>query len=789
MVRNISETRTEDLTRDLLAIRGWDTARPPKGQTLRQGEYRGHPELTQIFAGWSKTGAGDAIPDFMLLSGSNNLPALVIEAKSDVRRVDEAIGEATATYGNACHAAGHPVVAVGIAGQDGDDFAVRVQRRIGDDWVDVSYENRPIGWIPNEEEVQRLLDNADLTDLMPSVPSPEVLAEKAELINRILREASVRDGQRPTYVGALMLAMWRTRGRLRKFEPDWILKDVNEACKLAFRDANKAELARSLHIDEENAALAGSVHRIIAELEKLNVVSASFSHDYLGQLYEAFFRYTGGNTIGQYFTPRHITRFMADLCQVTQHDKVLDPTCGTGGFLIAALNRAQEVGHLSYADAVEVVKHNLIGFESEPATAALCVANMILRGDGKSGIHRADVLTTGEFPVDGCDVGLMNPPFPHKNTDHPVQAFVERALEGIRRRGKLAILMPTSLLAKKPIGAWRKKILHNHTLLAVIELPDELFQPYAAATTSIVILEKGVPHAAAHQTSFVRVKHDGFALRKGIRALDAVHENQIPAAIEAVLNKSTVPGFAGLASITGESEWTAGAYVPSALPEPDELELSVHELMRRLYSFYVRYAGEIAGQRRAVEEGRLNPKPYRSMLSAARLANAAALPSVEGTIGGYFDVFYGQKELHSREGVAPGEALVISPTEAYNGCYGWLHFDKILTPGFVTVAQTGSIGEAFVQLEPCAVNDDCLILLPKTNQALSEAHLIIAAATIRLEKWRFNYGRKLTPARIAQFPLLLDEDLVSSVTAEVTRWTAIAESAVGMYAPREDAVV
>src|SRR5207244_10321143 len=92
-------------------------------------------------------------------------------------------------------------------------------------------------------------------------------------------------------------------------EPEFVLHDINKACEDAFSKAGKPALAKSLYIDEANAKLASSAWRILATLDKLNVVTASFAHDYLGQLYETFFRYTGGNTIGQYFTPRHITRF------------------------------------------------------------------------------------------------------------------------------------------------------------------------------------------------------------------------------------------------------------------------------------------------------------------------------------------------------------------------------------------------------------------------------------------------------------------------------------------------
>ena len=111
------------------------------------------------------------------------------------------------------------------------------------------------------------------------------------------------------------------------------------------------------------------------------------------------------------------------------------------------------------------------------------------------------------------------------------------------------------------------------------------------------------------------------------------------------------------------------------------------------------------------------------------------------------------KELHSREGIGPGRTLIISPTENYNGTFGWLDFPDTLKPSFVTVAQTGSVGEAFVQLEPCAVNDDCLVLLPRDGHDASLVTLVLTAATLHAERWRFNYGRKLTPARSASFPL------------------------------------
>ena len=130
----------------------------------------------------------------------------------------------------------------------------------------------------------------------------------------------------------------------------------------------------------------------------------------------------------------------------------------------------------------------------------------------------------------------MNPPFPHKKSDTPVERLVSRALEGLRERGKLAVILPMSLLVKKDKASWRKQVLAKHTLLAACQLPDELFQPFASATTAFVVIEKGVPHNPKRKTTFVRLHYDGLSLHKSARIERG--PNQITDALHAILNKS-----------------------------------------------------------------------------------------------------------------------------------------------------------------------------------------------------------------------------------------------------------
>ena len=771
-----SERRAERLLDDVLTSQGWDVRKPPRGNVYLQNEYMEDPRLAEALANASKSGDGRGIPEAILVDREDGTPFAAIEAKAAVEEIDKAVAEAEG-YGSTLLSAGCCPLAVGLAGTEEGEFLLRVSKWNGEKWVTVTYDGYPISWIPSETDLRRIAVPKGPAEIRPRTPPAEVLAAKAGEINRLLREADIKDEYRPTHVAAIMLALWHTRGDIRR-DPRHILRDINSGCRDAFVKAGKMDLANSIRIIDTNRKLRERAPRIATILERLNVTVLTAEHDYLGQLYEAFFRYTGGNTIGQYFTPRHIARMMVDLCGANSNDTILDIACGTGGFFVAYMDRLVSEEHLSRSDMVEVIQQRIIGFESEPNTAALCAANMILRGDGSTNIRQADSLVLSDFPAGQATVALMNPPFPHKKTDTPVEDFVERGLEGLRDGGKLAVIVPASLLSRGgKKGKWRKHILSGHSLLAVCQLPGELFQPFASVTTSVILLEKGRPHRKARKTPFVRLRRDGLVLRKSVRFPRDSEPNEIPDVIDAIENKRNRPGFSAAESVSGEAEWSAGAYVASVVPEESELRQAVDVQLRRMASFYTRYAAEVVDQRRAVNDGDILLHRYRDILPLRRLNNAAKVPSTDGTIGGTFDIFYGMKELHSREGIGPGRTLVISPTENYNGTYGWLDFPIALDPGFVTVAQTGSIGEAFVQLEPCAVNDDCLVLLPKSGDDPDLVTLVLAAATLHAERWRFNYGRKLTPTRIADFALPHSESLEDWVADKIdTTFDVIAAS-------------
>jgi len=772
----VAERRSERLTEELLTAQAWDLRRPPFGDVLTQQEYKDFPSLQEALSKSSKSGPGAGIPEFIVADRKSVEPLMVFETKARSTDIEQAVQDVT-RYGDAFTDVSFHPIAVAVAGTGDERFDIRVLKKRAKGWQSITYEGNPITWIPNRDQLERVLNTPRLMDLRPTVPPLEVLKVRADEINRLLRESGLKDDFRPGAIGAIMLALWKSRGDIRR-DHHHILHDINQSCEQAFWDAGKAKLANSLRVNEANEKLAIRSRRICEILERLNITTLTAEHDYIGTLYEEFFRYTGGNTIGQYFTPRHITALMAELCDVDENDKVIDIACGTGGFLIAAMHIMQRKAHLTHEEVVKVVKTQLVGLEDEPVTAALCVANMILRGDGSTGIKEVDAFDDSSFPFLTANVGLMNPPFPHEKTDRPPEQFIDRLLDAVLRRGKAATVVPSSFLVKKP--GWRQDILKKHSLLAVISLPDELFQPYAATNTAILMFEKGVPQAATRHTFFCRVENDGLCLKKGVRVQRS--GSQIPLVLQQYQSLGTIAGFCKAARLQ-DDDWAPGSYIDAHPLSELEFRNEVAALIRGKVAFMSRFAPQLAKMLHAVEVGDLSPKPYARLL--AKVSKASTAQSGKGTIGDCFHVLYGQKSLHSKEKLGEGCALVISSSGMDNGCYGFFDFPDLIEAPFVTVPSTGSIGEAVVQEFPCGVTDDCLLLFPKEGTPFEA--LYVAAATLRHERWRFNYGRKMTPTRIANFPLRLDDALLKWVRERWNQADEVARQSVATLAEEDKA--
>ncbi len=277
------------------------------------------------------------------------------------------------------------------------------------------------------------------------------------------------------------------------------------------------------------------IKKIVQKLNPLNLTD--IDEDIKGSAFEYFMEKTttASNDLGEYFTPLHIVRFMVRLLSPKFGETVYDPFCGTGGFLTESFKHISQQQRLSMSASDKL--HNKTVFGSElTTTARIAKMNMILFGDGHSGVSQRDSLltdTTGEynnvlsnipFSLKNISKDILNRSEGHRSKDAD-EACVLKCFNSLKVGGAMAIVVPEGVLVNKTHRKMLRFILSNSCVRMLVRLPRGCFAPYTDAKTGIIYLtDKGVG-----QTDWfyrVTVNNDGFDSKrnpiKGINDLDNV---------------------------------------------------------------------------------------------------------------------------------------------------------------------------------------------------------------------------------------------------------------------------
>ena len=179
-------------------------------------------------------------------------------------------------------------------------------------------------------------------------------------------------------------------------------------------------------------------------------ISKSFitntAEDVLGRFYGEFIRYSGGDgqTLGVVLTPKHITELFSELIDLKPSDKIFDPCCGTGGFLIAGMHKMLNEAE----DKDKIKKEHIHGIEVREDMFAIATTNMILRGDGKSNLIKDDFLkrSADDLRKNDYTVGFINPPYSQakgKDMVHLLEInFIKHLLDGLAEGGRCVAIVP-----------------------------------------------------------------------------------------------------------------------------------------------------------------------------------------------------------------------------------------------------------------------------------------------------------------------------------------------------------
>ena len=253
---------------------------------------------------------------------------------------------------------------------------------------------------------------------------------------------------------------------------------------------------------------------------------------------------------GQFRTPRHVIDFIVEIVDPAKEDTVLDPACGTAGFLISSYkhilrqNTKSRPGDLLTTDDKGRLMTNFCGYDISPDMVRLSLVNMYLHSFANPSIYEYDTLTSEDRWDERYDVIMANPPFmspkggirPHSRFSIKAKRsevlFVDYIAEHLNVHGRAGVIVPEGIIfqSQNAYKNLRKMLVEDGYLYAVISLPAGVFQPYSGVKTSILIMDKTLAKKT-DEILFIKAANDGFDLGAQRRPID---KNDLPKALEIV---------------------------------------------------------------------------------------------------------------------------------------------------------------------------------------------------------------------------------------------------------------
>lgn len=296
---------------------------------------------------------------------------------------------------------------------------------------------------------------------------------------------------------------------------DELLDFVNNELFPALKELSDVEegsrgyLVREVFQDSYNYMKSGTLMRQV--INKINEIDFNSSEDrhLFNDFYETFLRdlQSAGNA-GEYYTPRAVTQFMVEMTNPQLGEKVLDPACGTGGFLTCALEHLMK--QAKTVEDRQLVQSSILGIEKKPLPHILSVTNLILHDIDIPKIRRDNSLSRPlrDYGIkDKVDVILTNPPFggieedgiqanfpASFRTKETADLFMVLILTLLKDGGRAAVVLPDGFLFGEGVKTRiKEKLLSECNLHTIVRLPNGVFAPYTGIRTNLLFFTKGEP--------------------------------------------------------------------------------------------------------------------------------------------------------------------------------------------------------------------------------------------------------------------------------------------------------
>lgn len=272
----------------------------------------------------------------------------------------------------------------------------------------------------------------------------------------------------------------------------------------------RAFIIKNIFQDTYNYMKSGTLLRQV--INKINEIDFNSSEDrhLFNDIYEQLLQslQSAGNA-GEYYTPRAVTQFIVDMINPQIGEKILDPACGTGGFLACTIEHLKK--QIQTTEEGESLNSNILGIEKKPLPHQLCTTNMILHGiDTPINIRRDNTLSkpiNNISPADRVDCIVTNPPFggieeegiesnfpSAYRTKETADLFLLYIIAMLKPHGRCGVVLPDGALFGEGVKTRiKEKLMTDCNLHTIIRLPKSVFAPYTSINTNLLFFTKGEP--------------------------------------------------------------------------------------------------------------------------------------------------------------------------------------------------------------------------------------------------------------------------------------------------------
>lgn len=509
-----------------------------KNETRTWAKKSTNSNINKLLSVASKNNSGNqGYPEYIILDEKHNI-VIVIEDKKDTNKhiypdLEKNI-QHYAVNGALWYAKHlkekYNVIAIGVSGNKIEDIVIDTYAWKKDA---TTFSNL------NTHEILSIKEYRDLIfkKTNPKKQKNEALEinNEAKIINEFLRDyLGVIEHERLYVLGSLLYALddpvfkmsYSTLNNdkdLSMFVWQTVERKI-DGSKISHKDVIKNELKSTLlglgESEKEGikdkfpngafSELAKKIDTILFEYHKNSEL------DIIAIFFNVFLAYStsGGSDLGIVLTPSHITKLFADIAQVNLDSKILDVCAGTGGFLTSAWKKISLDEKYTFSQKENFRINNLFGVEKDKSIYTIIALNMFINKDGRSHLYKGDCFSLKEEIKEfKCNVGFINPPY--SDSIYSEISFVELMLDSLLPNSIGIAIIPVNAISSrtkkhKNLDLIKKRILEKHSLIASIQMPNNLFYPIGSETV-VLVFETSKAHS---QPTWFAKFDDGFELLK-----------------------------------------------------------------------------------------------------------------------------------------------------------------------------------------------------------------------------------------------------------------------------------